>query len=391
MRLLATALVFGLFAGLSPGQTVHVVDVNGPLGTFWQIQHAIDAAADGDVILVRPGFYWWFLALGVDVTIRAETPGTVMVGYPTVAAPNPSPTTFAECEVHVVGLSFEPSVVSPFQSPVNHTVSVFDSVVTFDDCQFRSAGGTSLVVFNSRANLQDCVVESVSTVGQGIGLAVENSDVTAVGGEFLGSSVLATGGSFSNGHGILLSEDSHFHGSGFTALGGLTPVGGSAAVLASPTNFWASDAVLEGGPGACALESSGPLNLDRCTVIDNGTGCVGAAPGVSLVGVTRSGPIVIGATFSVDYKTAPFGMVTTLVSTDTASVFLPQIITPALWLDPALLINAGGASADANGDLTVSWSVPATPALVDQRYWFQGVSPSTIPFSASPVVGGVIR
>lgn len=53
----------------------------GPAGAdFTQIQPAVDAAADGDLILVKPGNYTQFAIVDRGLTIVAETPGSVHIG-----------------------------------------------------------------------------------------------------------------------------------------------------------------------------------------------------------------------------------------------------------------------------------------------------------------------
>src|SRR6188474_1656426 len=62
---------------LALGQ-VHVVDANGG-GDFADIQPAVDAAGEGDVILVRGGHYSSFSVSGKDLVIVAETGATPAV------------------------------------------------------------------------------------------------------------------------------------------------------------------------------------------------------------------------------------------------------------------------------------------------------------------------
>lgn len=70
----ALALVLGI-GGLASAQgAVHVVDASGgPGSAFTQIQDAVDAAADGDTLLVRPGLYDAF---------EVQAKGLVLAGDP---------------------------------------------------------------------------------------------------------------------------------------------------------------------------------------------------------------------------------------------------------------------------------------------------------------------
>jgi hypothetical protein len=72
----ALAAVLTPALSAAPGQ-VWTVGASG--ADFTQIQPAIDAAADGDVILVKPGSYAAFAIFDTTLTVVAETPATVQV------------------------------------------------------------------------------------------------------------------------------------------------------------------------------------------------------------------------------------------------------------------------------------------------------------------------
>jgi hypothetical protein len=87
-----SALVLGLIAALAPALTaqgrVWVVD-DGPLAAdFSALQPAVDAAAEGDILLVMPGNYASFKITGKSLTVTAEHPGRAKLNNLFSASPN---------------------------------------------------------------------------------------------------------------------------------------------------------------------------------------------------------------------------------------------------------------------------------------------------------------
>jgi nitrous oxidase accessory protein NosD len=80
MLLLATAVIGASFAGaqlLAADQTI-VVDQNGD-GDYTTIVDAVEAATDGDEILLKPGTYAESVTISADITLRGEDRDTVIL------------------------------------------------------------------------------------------------------------------------------------------------------------------------------------------------------------------------------------------------------------------------------------------------------------------------
>jgi hypothetical protein len=78
MKTLRTSLLFALslfLPAISAAEgTVHVVDDDGGPGVhFVDLRNAVDAATDGDLILIREGYYYGTLIDGKSLTLAAET------------------------------------------------------------------------------------------------------------------------------------------------------------------------------------------------------------------------------------------------------------------------------------------------------------------------------
>ena len=71
MLTLASLFLAATSAAPSLASDVHIVDTTGA-GDFPTIQQALNSAADGDIILVRPGTYPSFVVDNLDVTIIAD-------------------------------------------------------------------------------------------------------------------------------------------------------------------------------------------------------------------------------------------------------------------------------------------------------------------------------
>ena len=75
LQLLCSALVATSFLAPAPAaQVLHVVDGTG-LGDFGTIQEAVDAASDGDQILVRAGAYGAFTIQGKGLVVHGDEGG----------------------------------------------------------------------------------------------------------------------------------------------------------------------------------------------------------------------------------------------------------------------------------------------------------------------------
>lgn len=127
----SAALVFStsiLFATRAPAAEVLVVDAaGGPGSTFTAIQPAVDAAAPGDVILVRSGAYATFAVHAKPLSVVADTGHTVTVAHELTVRFTP-----AGGAVHLVGLT----IGVPFAPEQRALVlGANDGVVWVEDCE----------------------------------------------------------------------------------------------------------------------------------------------------------------------------------------------------------------------------------------------------------------
>lgn len=246
----ASALVAS-FAPVAAAQSVWVVD---PAGAITQIQDAVDLAADGDVILVRPGTYERVDIAGKSLSIHAEDGATVqhVVFVPILGTPDRALDVSgvgAGQRVVIRGLSIELIYLEPFPAV---WVQGCDGAIAFEDCQFTASSGPAVLVDGS-----DAVSFTRSIVGPG--------------GPFLPAASSAWEQSSSlrvNGSTVYL-YDTHVIGSrGHDAIGfvdTLTSPGGPGLDLVSGLVF-ASGSILEGGQGG----GVDPIAQGACIPVSGG-------------------------------------------------------------------------------------------------------------------------
>ena len=401
MRTVLFACVAGVLIVATPAQTTHLVGAGG----LPQIRDALAIASPGDVILVQPGLYAHFAAT-VGVTIRALVPGTVDVEYQAAFSP-PGCLTNQFCAafqgptqliapagqtVHVVGLRFLPNVV-PALVPnifVRHRVAVSSGRATFDECELRATDMSALMIQNATAHLEGCTVEVLGTAINGYGMIATNAMVTAIDTTFAGNSTQVA---FNlPGEGIRL-QGSSLHGSNLTVTGGSalpSGTGGVAVRADGSSSLWISDSTLTCGTNGCPLVAPGAMGRITRSVLSPVIATCASLPPGPLLGVERPSPLLIGALFTLDHRTEPNAFVAIFASPDITSLAVPLLEQP-LYLSPATAFSATLVLADPTGFASASWFIPAVPAFVDQRLWFQSVSGLALPLQASPVAGGVVR
>ena len=129
---------------------VLVVDDDGGVGVgFVDLQAAVDAAGEGDVILVRGGTYSGFIVDGKALTVQADTGATVDVASPSSVSVNVVNLGAGQSVVlrglHVEGgsLGIEP----PFQQSYRAGFSATDNAgsVWVEDCRIRGTAGGAVV------------------------------------------------------------------------------------------------------------------------------------------------------------------------------------------------------------------------------------------------------
>ncbi|MFK7739163.1 MAG: hypothetical protein AB8H80_02480 [Planctomycetota bacterium] len=396
--------VAALFAGISlRAQTTHFV--GGPTGLA-EIYTATAIAQPGDVILVQPGDYGFFVVTA-GVTIRAVVPGSVQVYAKPHQIPDPcgpgcyvgAVTRFSVPSgqsAHVVGLNFIGNqVVLASGVAIGSNVSVSGDA-TFERCIFEAIDRTALAIsLSQHVHLQQCVIRSIRSIGSAnAALAISNANVTAVSCSVRAPDGVVTGPFPGLGASAIQIFLGRMHASGLTATGGsvVGAAGGPAIDVRSASMAWISDATLVAGDQGCAIGASGSqvTFLERAVLVETGSSCSTGVPLSRLMGVERVGALELGQVFGVSFQTAPAGWVGVWAATETASDSY-GILSQWLWLDGASALPAALLLADGQGRASVSWTVPNVPALRNQRLWFQGFAGQQLPLGTSPPVGGVVR
>ncbi len=358
-----------------PAQTTHVVSPGGPLT---QISSALAIAAPGDRIHVQPGTYAPF-TVTIGCTIRALSPGVYVQA---VLGPGPAnPVTIHPPTGQVVQLA---GLAFSFSSNVpGDTVQITGGRVTLDECGFYCTHECPLVISNADVHMQGCIAVP-PTFGfhamRGI-----NARITAIGSTFADTSSFAFH-YFPSAAIDLVSTTLHAADCTIRAAPGpgSPPI---AALQATGGNVWLSDCTVV-GVQTCPIAAASVL-ADRCVLQPVLSTCPTPASG-GLLGVSRALPLQNGAPFSLVYKTIPNSYAAVFASQELASLTIPGLHAQTQWLGPGV-INLGVVLADASGQATATWAIPAGTWLVDQPLWFQGLTGFALPLQLSPVAGGLIR
>lgn len=192
---------------------------------------------------------------------------------------------------------------------------------------------------------------------------------------------------------VLDLDASTLHATGVAITNGTQSLGGGPCLrAANGSRVWFADATLrQNGQLACAIiDVASTVRVDRVNAGSVSGACTVGTPGL-LLGVARPGPLVAGATFAIDWRTASSGFIAVFASPALDRVEIAALLEQPSWLAVAPSLLATMVLADAAGAATTSWTIPPSPTLVDQRLWFAGLSGSGPLFQASPVVGGGVR
>ena len=256
-------LVLVVLTGPVFGQQVHQVDELGTGGAFTDVQPAIDAAADGDVVLIANGTYGGFTIDGKGVHVMADS-GTL----PLIKGPMIVRNVAANQSVALHGLIHEiyvPLFQFPSLTPVGPILDIDNclGVVHVQDCDLSSTD----TLYNSPAGLratnvaelviESCVINSLdgSSLNDSQNLyAVDLQDSNAY---IYGCTLVGTRGVY--------TED---EGGVFPVLDDLV---GSPALLIRGGTALIVDSQLTGGSG-----STGFTNTTAVTV---GFGCLAKGAG----------------------------------------------------------------------------------------------------------------
>jgi hypothetical protein len=403
----ATLLASALLATTAAADRVWVVDDDGGQGTdFVDVQPALNAAVDGDLVLVRPGLYSGFELVGKSVSIAADIDGASIVLGSSAVRDLPAGRSASLRGLRIVGTGgsaleltdcagivwLEACVVrgdqgdgflgSPTFHPDGHAgTSVEDCAsAIFMRCTFEGGGGADFApVFSTRGDGGDGV--------DAVGARVTSYECVFIGGD--GGSVASTlvaddGGTGGLGlaldAGYAMASDCRFEG-GVGGIGGLVP--GTPATCGA------------GGDGGDALgqhaPATGPVDvrLLACTFSPGAPGpgfdpptCPAGSPGDStallfgsidgLVGQPVShraaSPVRAGQPITFTIGGEPGAFVVLGVAAGPADLFVPDF-NGSLVLDAnAFVLFPGFVGLD--GALTSTWpgSVAVAPGTALTAY-----------------------
>ncbi len=379
----------------APAQVVHQVGSGG----LPEIRDAIAQSSAGDVITVGPGSYAHFVD-DVGVTVRALLPGTVTVQFDPTVVPvgcqlfcllgqttrfEPPP----GAESHVAGIRFFGNTMMIGGFPVAHRVTAIGRV-TFDDCAIEANGVVPLIC-SGALHLQDTTVSAWGVAADVPALRLLSGDLTATNSLFYGADAPL---GFAAGAGIEVVTG-RVHASGIAAVGGNQlggTTGGSGIDVGANGVAIVIDSVTSGGLAGCGLfAQGGTLQIGRSNIINYATNCLTVVPHDELLGVSRAGPVSLGAPFQLAFRALPNTPVGVFAGVALGGVDLPGVLQQPAWLAPATANVAGLVVTDASGVATITWQLPFVPGLVGARLWFQGVAGASLPLQGSPLVGSIAR
>lgn len=344
---------------------VWIVDVGGGVGAFsTQIQPAIDAAADGDVILVRPGSYLPFTIDKKSVSIIRDstiispvqvqfvevrnlqaTQRVVLHGIGTSLSPTPGTQTVPMRWFHDnAGVVIVETCAIYFGAP---GVSVSNSAnVVLTRC-FVINGAPGIATTNSNLHLYDTAVVGANGANStGMVLASDGADAVSVSG----GSAVAVGSSLNGGAG----------GDGLAdTLGNCDSAGaGGAAVRVAGAGAYCftRDTYLVGGVGSATTAPCSDLGVSAVAVQLSG----GAVQYTSLEvrrSLDISSPVREGGTASVRFEGKIGESAFALLSLAPQPVFIPALAGTVLPSAPFSFVPLG--SVGFGGVSGFSLSIPA--------------------------------
>jgi hypothetical protein len=342
LRRAALALVLATSPALAQG--VRIVDASGQLN-FPDIQSAINAAVDGDVLLVGAGTYPGFTVNGKGISIFAAPPGASVTVQGTIAVSN-----VHGKNVIVVGLLAQPVSVSPYSAaPDALRVVGCSGMIAFQDCQFRAGPGPSLsapyaagcgvVQFSAPVVFAGCEFRGGSAgywgaapLPGGIGLRLSSSTIAAYASTFQGGNGSDSYNYAGPGGAGLRAEGSWVFASGCTFQGGNGGEGVNSTNPATSCGDGGNGLELDAGSEAHLLDNvyaggSGGMN---CWMYWGSPGLPISSQGVldMLAGTARAFGLM---TISPDR--APWSLSASGVPGDQA--FLNRSLAPVFQFEPA--------------------------------------------------------
>lgn len=237
--------------------------------------------------------------------------------------------------------------------------------------------------------MQSCVV-TASGGGVVVGISAANARVVAIDCSITAEDAPTLSGI--PGIGVSLNA-SLLHATGCSFTGGtLAGFGSGPGLFAdAASRVWISDSTLTpGGSNGCAVTGTPAVGqMVRTTLNGAGTNCGVLVP-APLAGVERLAPVQNGAPFSISVRTEPNAPVVFHASQRLGYFDLPAWFAQPTLLDVSSAFVAGWSLADANGDLTASWNMPAGQ-FVDETVWVEPMVLLPTAVVVGPPVGGLIH
>jgi len=368
MKLRSSTLVLALVGGMTAASPtdaaataageVLVVDAGGgPGAAFTDLQPAVDAANDGDLILVRSGKYSAFRIDDKALFVQAQAGAVVLVESDFVV---PADVRNLSAGRHVVlrGLELRGGTfasVFPMASTVVFGLAAADNAGSLwvEDCRVSGTGGGARVERSSAAVFLRCELRAEDLGGSlelygfpgGSGLVGDDASIHLYGTSLRGGAGSAFEGlsAFDGGHGASL-EGGLLFASGCSFAGGTGGIsvvecaaGGHGLLLAGGApEAWTLGSTLLGGPALagpfCATAAGAPVS------VQSGTHDTFAVPPLELV--ARS-PVTAGEPVELSVSGPPGAVVLLLFGREPLASFRPAASGSILVAPPRALLPLG--------------------------------------------------
>ena len=352
------ACVALLCLGSSPvfgqGQLWIVDKAGGPGFDFTEIQPAVDAAANGDTVLVRSGSYPGFTIDGKSLVVTRDGASPSATGFTVIGLA-------AGQEVTVRGMNVTTCTLELNDGPVwLESVTVLSEPFFFSSPSVRVQACSAVIAAR-------CSFTSGGFFFADPGLNALSSNLylfetTAQGTSFPWATGTLGG---PGGDGVKLT-DSFLFASGCTFKGGKGATGGAC----SPGGTGGSGLVCIGGPVPQLLETALVGGTGGCGVDCGGCGPTGqpAVGGYDLVAgfardYTLASPATGGQTTTLSYSGKAGDVVFSLIGLSQSALYLPALAGSLVLPIPPLLISHG--AADGAGQLQVSVQLPPLPPGIE--------------------------
>jgi hypothetical protein len=397
-----SAAVFAVIAAPALAGNVLVVDSSGG-GAFTTIQSAVDAAADGDTILVKSGFYQGFTVNDRAVAVVADTNALVQVGT-LVRVDNLA----SSRDALLVGLRIFVDVPGNYGVQLRHNMGS----VRVEDCRLENLGyvGEAAWVVNSQdVAYARCTIVTSEPRFPGDALHVDgnpgSSNVAVYDSELRGGDGADLCSSQwdcqppDGGSGAVVRSGSFFFAAGSLFHGGEGGRGSQygCGLFCGSDGGWGGDGVRFIASGAAALLDNGyhaghgaPTCSPCSSNLDGGNGVeIGGSP-TMLDGRARhlsiKNPRRERIPFRIEARGRPGDSVILYSSESTGFTYMPSRRGVLIPQNPTPPIQLG--TIPANGILVYHHTVPDLgPGVQSKRIYFQALhtTPAGVKFLGSPV------